>query len=38
MLGVTSKTARFMAHRVRQAMKKKDVKSAGPMGRRKKDH
>jgi transposase-like protein len=31
MLGVTYKTAWFMAHRIREAMKE-DVKSAGPMG------
>jgi transposase-like protein len=31
MLGVTYKTAWFMAHRIREAMKE-DVKSSGPMG------
>jgi len=31
MLGVTYKTAWFMAHRIREAMKE-DVKSAGPIG------
>jgi transposase-like protein len=31
MLGVTYKTAWFMAHRIREAMKE-DVKSAGPLG------
>ena len=31
MLGVTYKTAWFMAHRIREAMRE-DVKSAGPMG------
>lgn len=31
MLGVTYKTAWFMAHRVREAMKE-DVKSSGPLG------
>ena len=31
MLGVTYKTAWFMAHRIREAMKE-DVKSSGPIG------
>jgi hypothetical protein len=33
MLGVTYKTAWFMAHRIREAMKE-DVKSSGPMAAR----